>query len=164
MRILRRFPSTLEAEAARNFLVAEGIGAHVDNLQMGSIFPHQTQAFGGITLSVPEAEFERAEELLGESEAWAAQPEVAAEDEADARERRHHQLMKRAAYGALAGTFFLPVIANLFSVFLLAQAHRENSIWFWRRKTALTISVVFNLAGFALGGLLVAMAARIAYH
>lgn len=67
-KIIARFPSLLEAEAALSCLEAAEIPALIDDRLTANLMPHASDAFGGFTVSVPEADEARAKELLGSIE------------------------------------------------------------------------------------------------
>lgn len=90
---LSRFGSPVEAELARGRLQCAGIDARLHDVHTVSIAWHLAHAMGGIRLSVPAHEQERARELLDTAprvvlEEFAGDDEAEPEDLATAAEHR----------------------------------------------------------------------------
>lgn len=137
-----RFPSVMDADVACSFLESNGLEAEVESRHLGTIMPHATQAIGGIRISVAAEDEEQAKGLL------ASLPAIDLSEPLENKDRAVVNLMKRAAYGAMLGCIILPVISNLYSVFLFFQARKWNSDLFWEQKKLILIGVIFNLIGF----------------
>ncbi len=143
-KIVARFPTLLEAQAAVTALEASGIYAIVNNEVVGGMMPHASNALGGFHVSVDSDKESEARSLLE-----GAVPEETLAAEPESVSRRVNQMMKRATYGAAMGLLFAPLIANIFSLWLLARAYRLSREEFWRNKTILFLGVFFNFAVFA---------------
>lgn len=152
-KILQRFPSLLEAEAAVTCLNSAGIFATIDNEVVGSMMPHASNALGGFIVSIDSENEATAKELLRGIDESAEAPDATQPS------GQTKNMMKRAAYGAVLGMILLPLIANAFSLKLYASAHRLNPKIFWEQKSLLVIGLIFNLIGILEGiffGLLLA--------
>ena len=146
-KIIAKFPTLLEAEAAVTALEASGIYAIVNNEIAGGMMPHASDALGGFHVSV-DAEKEAEGRALLEG-AVVEEQQPAAEPASVA--RQVDQQMKRATYGAVMGCIILPVIANLFSMNLFLKAHRASPAEFWRHKWLIALGALFNLFGIGFG-------------
>jgi hypothetical protein len=151
-KIIARFSTLLEAEAAVTALEASGVDALVNNEITGGMMPHASDALGGFHVSVPVNKEAEARSLLE-----GATPEEKMEAEPVSLARQVDVRMKRATYGAVMGALILPVIANIFSLLLYRKAYRMSPAEFWKHKGLLTLGMVFNALGFVfafvLGGL-----------
>ena len=146
-KIIAKFPTLLEAEAAVTALEASGIYAIVNNEIAGGMLPHASDALGGFHVSVDAEREAEARALLEGAVVEEQQP--AAEPASLA--RQVDQQMKRATYGAVMGCIILPVIANIFSINLYLKAHRNSPAEFWRHKWLLAFGVLFNAFGLGIG-------------
>jgi len=144
-KIIARFPSLLEAEAAVTALEASGIDAIVNNEIGGSMLPHASDALGGFHVSVDLQHEAEARSLLE-----GATPEETSDIEPLSLTRQMDQLMRRATYGAVMGFVILPVIANVFSLLMYRKAYKLSSTEFWRRGWLLFLGALFNILGFVL--------------
>lgn len=142
-KIVARFSTLLEAEAAVTALEASGIYAIVNNEITGSMMPHASDALGGFHVSVDlEKEGEARALLMG------AAPDEPIDAEPVSVSRQVDQMMKRATYGAVMGCVILPVIANVFSVSLYLKAFRTSPAEFRKRKFLLSLGAFFNIVSF----------------
>ena len=146
-KIIAKFPTLLEAEAAVTALEASGIYAIVNNEIAGAMMPHASDALCGFHVSVDsEKEVEAKASLQG-----AVPEEPIAASEPASISRQIDQQMKRATYGAVMGCLILPVIANIFSINLFLKAHRANPSEFWHHKWLIAFGALFNFLGIGLG-------------
>lgn len=150
-KIIAKFPTLLEAEAAVTALEASGIYAIVNNEIVGGMMPHASDALGGFQVSVDADKEAEARALLEGAVMEEQQP--AAEPVSLA--RQVDQMMKRATYGAVMGCIILPVVANLFSVSLYVKAFRRSPVEFWRHPWLVALGAVFNLAAIGLAAVLI---------
>jgi hypothetical protein len=142
-KIIAKFPTLLEAEAAVTALEAAGISALINNEVVASMMPHASDAFGGFHVSVEE---ERAGEAL-QILAGAIPEDSIAPLEPASDSRKAQLLLRRAAYGAIMGCIILPVVANVFSLALLRKAYQTDPETFLGSKFLLFWIVLFNLIG-----------------
>ncbi len=152
-KIIAKFPTLLEAEAAIISLEACGIPALINNEITASMMPHASNAFGGFHVSVEEENSEEALQILK----GATPEESIGAIEPLSNSWKVHQYMKRATYGAVMGCVFLPLIANIFSLILFKKAYQCDQKEFWKHKPLLTLGVLFNSFGILLAAFLFAL-------
>ncbi|MCO5143332.1 MAG: hypothetical protein M9962_09610 [Oligoflexia bacterium] len=146
-KILKKFPSLLEAEAAINFLESFGIkSAHIDNKNISSIMPHASSAFGGFIVSVDSLDHGQALAYLKEANEQQIAPELVGE--ITEQTTLHSRTMKRATYGAVLGFFLLPMIANIFSTIIYVSVYKKDHQVFWSHPYLITIGAFFNILSF----------------
>ena len=139
----------MEAEAAKSILESAGIQAYVDGGHLGSIMPHTTQALGGVRLKVRGEDEARAKTYLEEFNESSSEPgEVDfgddAEEEVSPASRKAANWVKRATYGAVIGTFLLPLVSNLFSIYLYTEAYKLDRKVFVKNKGRVMVGMTFN--------------------
>ncbi|MBS1959458.1 MAG: DUF2007 domain-containing protein [Bdellovibrionales bacterium] len=148
-KVIARLDSVIEAQAIQSILEGADIQCFIDNANISNILPHETQAFGGVTVSVWDEDEERAKNLLaGELETIVEgadqMPEPETTDDKKNGEFRKH--MKRAVAGAVIGSMLVPVISNFYSIHHLRKAYLIDSKQFFQRKGTIFFSMIFNLA------------------
>jgi hypothetical protein len=146
--------SVIEAEAIRSALVAAGIEAQVETQSMGTLFPHEAQAFGGIRVSVWAEDQAEAIEVL----AHVAQQEIEtslapalesssqeplAESPNDHAFYQYSRAMKNASLCAIFGWSFLP--APLWGLVCLYRASRIYPTRFVQEKGRVVLILLLNL-------------------
>jgi hypothetical protein len=120
----------------------------VESNVLVNLDPFYSDAFGGIRLHVPERDAERADELLLGLEAATK----AAREERDPTTLAD-RTAERALNGAVLG-IVLPVLANLFSLWLALRVDWQALSEKGRRRVAIAIAI--DLAVFAIAGLVIA--------
>lgn len=142
---LRRYVSTIEAEADRAALEAAGLEARLLDVGTAAIIPHGGGPLG-VRLQVRESDLARATEILDAPEAdeseRGAHPELrkaAKEDVAWRRQVDADDGAARAFRTALISSFVCPGIGHLYAAWLLASV--------WPARRALSKSGRWNAAG-----------------
>ncbi len=145
-KIIAKFSTLLEAEAALTSLEASGISALIDNEITASMMPHASDAFGGFHLSVDAENAEEALQILQ----GASPDESMGARQPLSNSWKVRQDMRRATYGAVMGCLFLPLLANIFSLLLFKRAYQIDRKEFWDNKFLLFVGATFNLGGILL--------------
>jgi len=140
---ISQFESLIEAETAKSALECRGIACFIENQYAGSMLPHVSQALGGIGILVESAHAKEARLLLGRELFVQSDEEGSAEDRQSAVE----SAIKRATYGALLGTFLLPLVANCFSIALYRRAYRMDPRLFRKKLGLFYIGLTFDVFG-----------------
>lgn len=152
--VVHQFDSVIEAQALQSVLESRGIESHVETLHLATTLPHMTQSLGGVGLTVSDSDLEEASHILSGLDP--AEPVAATvEDERDDHRMKFHRIFKRGVASAIVGTFFLPVVANLFSLDAFREAYRHDRALFAGRRGTFLVAMVFNVLGFAVAGALV---------
>lgn len=108
-----------EAHLAEALLRAEGIEGRLQGAGFAGVLPHMTDAIGGVRLLVPASRAERAREILAAAGGAPAPGEDAAPLEAEPAGSPRDAAARRAWLAAVLGIFFLPVLLQLLSLWLL---------------------------------------------
>jgi hypothetical protein len=147
-----------EAEAIQSALAASGIEALVDNGTLSTILPHQTLAFGGVTVSVWEQDAEAALQLLNSAQAEysaavdTAPPISDSEDHIpDATRKAFRECYKRAVGAGILGSLLLPIFMNLYSFYQLKKAYQISPELFKARRGVVLMTVLFNVVFIGVG-------------
>ena len=148
-KVIATFETVMEAETAKSILESAGIQAYVDGGHLGSIMPHTTQAQGGVRLKVRGEDEAKANAYLEEFNESSSEPgevdfDEDAEEESAPSSRKAANWVKRATYGAVIGTFLLPLVSNLFSIYLYAEAYKMDRKVFAKNKARVMIGMTFN--------------------
>lgn len=112
----KRFMSKPEADIAASFLHSHDIHAVVFADNEGNMAPHLTLVTAA-RLLVPEEDLETAKRLLAEMAEDAIPPSH--DDSTPAIDGGVNADARRAYYACIVGFVFLPVVANLYSLWLL---------------------------------------------
>jgi hypothetical protein len=145
--VVRTFDAPHEAELAAGYLRANGVQVRIDNDVLQGMNPLLTPVFGRVRLHVLAHRLKEAEELLAEADA-AVEPEPQAQQELEG-----DRLAVRAAASAVLGFTLLPILGQLYSLWLLfglrgkplGPRGRKN------RALALVLNVaLLGLVGYAL--------------
>lgn len=150
-KIIARFPTLIEAQAAVTCLEVGGVPAMVDNATIGAMMPHASNAFGGFLVSIDSEDQDAALSLLTERAKFEAEEEPESPVPEPSTNQKFRTAIRRATYGAVFSVIFLPVIGNAFSVYMYVKAFRLSSDLFWKSRAHLLIGLLFNALGIGFG-------------
>lgn len=139
--VVRTFDAPHEAELAAGYLRANGVQVRIDNDILQGMNPMLTPVFGGVRVHVPAHRLKEALELLAEAE---VEPEPRAQRELDG-----DRVAVRAAASAVLGFTLLPVLGQLYSLWLLFGLRGKPLGPRGRRNRALALVLDFALLGLA---------------
>lgn len=141
---IAQYENVMEAEIAKSLLESNGITCWVENQHLGTIMPHASHALGWIKVGVDSENEEEARRIL------ASQDLPAEKSNLKVNAPSFGILFKRASYGAVIGTIFFPVIANVFSISLYLQAYSLDHHSFRKHWKMFLIGTTFNFIGLVL--------------
>jgi Putative prokaryotic signal transducing protein len=130
--VVATFTGMDEAVVARGALEQEGIETFLANEHLVTIAWHFSQATGGVRLSVPAHDAERARKILAAGASMLAPvPEerpadTDGADEEDTRLGPADALIERAWKSSLVGFLAVPPVFHLWALWLLRRAYREG--------------------------------------
>lgn len=130
--------SVIEAEAMKSVLDAAGIEAFVETEHLGTILPHQTDALGGVRITVWAKDELAARELLEKD---------TTSDPKDKGYYEYSRAMKNALAGAIFGAFIVPVVGAGFSLWHLYRAFQMRPDEFKRSYIRVGIALLFDVLG-----------------
>jgi hypothetical protein len=139
--VVRTFDAPHEAELAAGYLRANGVQVRIDNDVLQGMNPMLSPMLGGVRVHVPAHRLKEALELLAEAEVEPeARPEPPRELEAD-------RIAGRAAAAAVLGFTLLPVIGQIYSLWLLFGLRGKALGRRGRRNRALALVLDLTLIG-----------------
>ncbi len=144
--VLRTFGALHEAEFARTQLAGHDVISRIDDAMTVGVSPWLGPALGGIRLLVSSEDEHRAREVL---DALAEASDEADEARSDD-ERRGDEAdatARRAVTAAVFGLVTIPVLAHLYSLYLIVGVDRAGLSGVGRRRVGLAL--VFNAGVFA---------------
>jgi hypothetical protein len=152
------FTRLSEAELVRGLLSSEGLGAVLADANIVAVDPWVSNAVGGVKVLVPEAERDRAVEILAARggspppDATPQEPWPAFDEES---ETAGDAVARRAWWSALVGLALLPPILHLYSLALVVSGWRaaRGSA---RARRRLRAALALDFAVLALAALLLA--------
>jgi hypothetical protein len=141
--VVRTFDAPHEAELAAGYLRANGVQVRIDNDVLQGMNPMLSPIFGGVRVHVPAHRLKEALELLAETEVQ-AEPR----NEAEPRSEVDADLVaRRAAASALLGYTLLPIVGQLYSLWLLLGLRGKTLGPRGRRNRALALVLDLALVG-----------------
>jgi hypothetical protein len=147
--VVSRLQTPYEAELAANYLREHGLAVRIDNDVLQGMNPLWGMALGGVRVYVPIADSERAKALLEELERPSPENSEPREDPSE-RTREFDAAARRALAAAVIGSFLLPVVAQIYSLFIALRLRPAQLGSRGRRHWALALAV----DGLVLGGCL----------
>ncbi len=138
--VLRTFLALHEAEIARAQLEANEIASRVEDSATAGVHPLLGSALGGVRLMVSFEDEGRAREVLDAIASDVAAAEAARSDD----ERRTDEAdaaARRAMAAAGLGLLLLPVVAQLYSLYLLLGIDRARLSDAGRRRARVALAV-----------------------
>jgi len=142
--VVRTFDAPHEAELAAGYLRANGVQVRIDNDVLQGMNPMLSPILGGVRVHVQAHRLTEALELLAETELSAppreGKPEPQREAEAD-------RIAGRAAASAVLGYMLMPVVGQLYSLWLLFGLRGKPLGPRGRRNRALALVLDLGLLG-----------------
>lgn len=138
-----------EAQVVKSFLVSQGFHPKVRDEQMRTVAPHLQNLLGKLVIEIPEVEFMSASEALEGLEKQRLEivrPED--HDEQAAALAITQGTAKRSLINAVLGCVFIPVLCNLYSMFLTWKVLAEERPLSRISRTRIALATIFNILGF----------------
>lgn len=156
--VLARFTHLIEAELAKSVLCGSGIACALQNDHLVGVLPHLSNAVGGVALTVRAGDAEAARRLL-DSPPDTDDPRIRAlapsgplpgalapDDDGPLQPSPRDQQATRAFRAAVLALLAVPVLLNVYSVYLMLTLDRAAGALSPRGRRHVALAVLFNLA------------------
>lgn len=139
---IHTFHDLMQAEIARAKFESEGLEVQLQHGSLATVYPTPGGGVGGSRLQVPADQVEHAKRVLNEFLARTAETTPEDEDIDAPATDEGDGWMRRAAAGAVLGTFMCPPL-TLYALWILAtRLHESRS---GKGNTMMVIAVVFSI-------------------
>ncbi|MNS90120.1 hypothetical protein D3C72_1241550 [compost metagenome] len=143
-----------EAQVVRSYLLSLGFSPKVRDEQMRSVAPHLNHLLGKLIIDIPEDEFFDASQALEKMERpnLSAVNDSTATNSADEKAEKaltqSQAMAKKALANSILGCIFLPVICNLYSIYLGLKVLKTEKPLSSKSRARIMWSMAFNTIAF----------------
>lgn len=130
-----------EVQVVKSYLTAMGFHPRIKDEYTRMVAPHYTNLLGNLSIEVPEHEFREASLAIEKKEdSQIIVKEVQIED--------HSSLAKRSLFLAILGCVLIPIIANIYSMFLGYRVLKRERPLNSKSRNQLFMALIFNSIAF----------------